>query len=93
MPIPPPRLVVEQPEISTAGTSYKLFMSANLPSLMIERGEDRAKSWLIEIEKAFDDIELSERFKVKYRIYILVDDAESWWHIQLAISYDNVQPE
>lgn len=47
----------------------------------------------MEIEKAFDVIELPERLKARYITYMLVEDAETWWHMQLAIKYENVHPK
>lgn len=55
-----------------------------------KEGEDKAESWLVEIEKAFDVIELSKKLKVRYGMYMLVEDVESWWKIKLTVKYGNV---
>lgn len=40
------------------GGYYKLFMDANPPRFNSREGEDKAESWLVEIDGAFDVIEL-----------------------------------
>lgn len=65
-------------EVLPTRSYYKLFMGAS-PKFNGRDWEDKAHSSLVEIEKAFDVIELLERLKVRYDTYMLVDDAESWW--------------
>lgn len=73
-------MVVEEPEVVTMGSYYKLFMGVN-PSIFNGRdAEDRAELWLMEVEKAFDIIELPGKLKARYDIYILIEDVKSWWH-------------
>lgn len=56
-------------------------MGANPPRFNGKEGEDKTESWLIEIKKAFNIVELSEQLKVRFGTYILVEDVESWWHM------------
>lgn len=67
-------------------------MGENLPNFNGREGDDEAELWLTQIEKIFNVIEFPERLKVRYGIYVLVDDVESRWHTQLAIKYDNIHP-
>lgn len=75
-PTPPPNQVeAEDPKATPIEAYYKLFMGAN-PSKFNDRDrKDKTKSWLIEIEKAFNVIELLDRLKVRYKTYMLVEDA------------------
>ncbi|CAN6462677.1 unnamed protein product [Victoria cruziana] len=93
-PVPPPRPVVEEePETSRIGGYYKLFVGANPPKFNGREGEDKAESWLVEIEKTFDIVALPDRLRTKFGTYMLIDDAGSWWRTQLAVRYDNVRPD
>lgn len=55
----PEPVVVEEHEIASIGSYYKLFMSVDPPTYNGRDEEDKAESWLVEIEKAFDVIELA----------------------------------
>lgn len=73
-PVPPPEpIVVEEPKVAPAGSYYTLFMGDNPLRFNGREGKDKIGSWLIEIDKAFDVVELLEQLKVKFGIYILVE--------------------
>ena len=38
-----------------------------------------AKSWIAQIEKIFKAMDCPEESKVKYAVYMLIDEAETWW--------------
>lgn len=82
--------MLEELEIVPIRTYYKLFIGTNPPKFNGRDGEDKAASRLVEIIKAFDVIELSDKLKIKYGTYILVEDVESLWWTQLAIRYGNM---
>lgn len=56
---------------------HKTYMSALPPYFRSNEGPDRTHSWLKEVEKAFDIVEISERLSAKFGIYMLVDDAKA----------------
>lgn len=53
-------------------------MSTRPPEFHSKEGSDMAKKWLKEIVKAFGVIESTERFKVKFGMYMLVEDFWIW---------------
>lgn len=63
-------VVVEEPKATPVGSYYKLFIGANPPKFNDREGRTRqSPSWLVEIEKVFDVIELPNRLKVRYSTY------------------------
>lgn len=74
--VPPPESVVaEEPEVTPVGSYHKKFMDVNPPRFNGREGDDKVKTWLIEVKKAFDMIELPEWLMVRYDTYLLIDDA------------------
>lgn len=64
-------------------------MGANLPKFNSRDGEDKDEPWLVEIEKTFHVIELSDRLKARYDTYKL----ESWWRTYHIVRYGDVHLE
>ncbi|XP_027356790.1 uncharacterized protein LOC113866100 [Abrus precatorius] len=56
------------------------FMKNDPPQFTGVDGPDAAELWIREIEKIFLTMSYAEERKVLYATYMLIGDAEMWWH-------------
>lgn len=70
-------MTMEELEVTLVETYYKLYMSKNPSIFNVTKGKDKVESWSIKIKKAFHITVLSEGLKVRYDMYMLIEDVES----------------
>lgn len=83
-------MAMEKPMVEPIASYYRLFMGAS-PRRFNCR-EDKVESWLVK-KKAFDVIEFVEQLKIRYGTYMLIEDIETWWHMQFVVRYDDMHPD
>lgn len=76
--LPPPPKMGKPIKFLPTTTYHKAFMSAKPPSFSGNEGSDWIEGSLRKIEKAINIIEVSDRLKVRFETYMLVDNVEAW---------------
>ena len=57
----------------------KTFQKQQPPKFSGGYDPEGAKSWIAQIEKIFQAMGCPKESKVKYAVYVLIDEAETWW--------------
>lgn len=73
--LPPPPMTIGPPDPMPTTAYHKAFMSARPSNFNGKEGPKRVEEWLKEVEMVFNIAEVPKRLKVRFSMYILMEDA------------------